>query len=283
MKYAASMFLTLFTGLTLLSSTAHAEVPPNELTVAEQKAGWRLLFDGKSTKNWRNFKADKVSDGWQIKNGELVRAGNGAGDIMTDEQFGEFELSLEYKISKGGNSGLMFHVTEEESTPWRTGPEIQIQDNVDGHDPQKAGWLYQLYKPSKPGWVKSVESQAGIKAPDVEDATRPAGEWNQIYLKISKRQCQVVLNGVRYYNFVKGNADWDKRVAKSKFSKFPKFGKAEKGTHLPTRSRQRSRIPQHQDPHDPRRWRHPKPRRRQAAVKASPRLPQLEVGRLRRH
>uniref|UniRef100_UPI002610D65E 3-keto-disaccharide hydrolase n=1 Tax=uncultured Gimesia sp. TaxID=1678688 RepID=UPI002610D65E len=126
----------------------------NRLSTAEQRSGWKLLFDGKTTNAWRNFKKDSVSEGWTIKDGILSRSGKGAGDIITKDQYGFFEISLEYRISKEGNSGLMFHVTEEEKTPWRTGPEIQIQDNVDGHDPQKAGWLYQLYKPIFPIWVE---------------------------------------------------------------------------------------------------------------------------------
>lgn len=213
----------------LAAPFASAEVPSNELTPAEQKSGWQLIFDGVSTEGWRNFKQDKASDGWKVKDGALVRSEKGAGDIMTKKQYEHFELSLDYNISKGGNSGVMFHVTEEESTPWRTGPEIQVQDNIDGHDPQKAGWLYQLYKPTNPGWVKRVESQAGIKSSDVVDATRKAGEWNNLYLRIHPNSCEVCLNGVSYYKFKKGDTEWDKRVAASKFAAFPKFGKASKG------------------------------------------------------
>ncbi|MBT5018859.1 MAG: DUF1080 domain-containing protein, partial [Planctomicrobium sp.] len=112
----------------------------------------------------------------------------------------------------------MFHVTETEDTPWRTGPEIQIQDNVDGHDPQKAGWLYQLYQPSN-------DPASG----EVLDSTRPAGEWNQLYVKITPNQSEINMNGVRYARFKKGSDDWDKRVAASKFSKYENFGKPEAG------------------------------------------------------
>ena len=182
----------------------------NQLSEVEKKSGWRLLFDGKTTKGWRNYKKDSVNAGWQIKDGVLSRVERGAGDIMTVDQFDAFELSLEYRISKGGNSGVMFHVTEEEARPWQTGPEIQVQDNVDGHDPQKAGWLYQLYRAN-------------------EDATKPAGEWNQIRIRIAPKECVHYMNGVRYARYVKGSRDWDARVAKSKFSKYERFGKATRG------------------------------------------------------
>ncbi len=207
---------------------AHAaEAPTNSLTIAEQRSGWKMLFDGKSLDNWRNFKKDKVSDGWQIKDGTISRVGK-AGDIMTKEKYEYFELQLEYKISKGGNSGLMFHVTEEEGTPWRTGPEVQIQDNVDGHDPQKSGWLYQLYEPRVPNWARIPGSKKKH-----DDGTRPAGEWNHLYLRIGSPKeggvSEVCMNGISYFKFKMGTADWDRRVAKSKFSKFPGFGKAGKG------------------------------------------------------
>jgi glucose/arabinose dehydrogenase len=206
-----------------------AEVPLNGLTEAEKRGGWQLLFDGKTTDGWRNYKSDKIGGGWVVEDGVLSRAKGGAGDILTTGQYENFELSIEYRISKGGNSGIMFHVTEEESTPWRTGPEVQIQDNVDGHDPQKSGWLYQLYKPVKPAWVTMFENQVGYKSPAVPDATRPAGQWNHVYLRVTPQQGEVAVNGVSYYYFQKGSDDWNQRVAKSKFAAFPKFGKATKG------------------------------------------------------
>lgn len=211
MKFARH-WLTSLTLVLWASFTSAQDAPLNQLTDAEKSAGWKLLFDGKTTDGWRNYKKDKVGPGWQVKDGLLVRADKGAGDILTNEQFDSFELSLEFNISPGGNSGIMFHVTEEEATPWMTGPEIQVQDNVGGKDPQKAGWLYQLYKPDT-------------------DATKPAGQWNHVRVLITPKKSEVYMNGVKYYEFVKGSSDWNDRVAASKFSKMPKFGKPTKG-HL---------------------------------------------------
>ncbi len=182
----------------------------NTLTSIEKRTGWKLLFDGKSTNGWRNFKKKGISDKWVVEEGALVRKGRGAGDIITVEQYDSFEMVLEYKISKGGNSGIMYHVTETEARPWLTGPEIQVQDNVHGHDPQKAGWLYQLYSSSI-------------------DSTRPVGQWNQVRIRITPQSCEQYMNGVRYAKYVKGSKQWNARVAKSKFSKFPNFGKPTKG------------------------------------------------------
>lgn len=190
----------------------------NTLSESEKRSGWKLLFDGKTKEGWRNFKKDGISDGWKVENGALVRADKGAGDIITKEQYGSFELSLEFRIGKAGNSGIMFHVTEDEDTPWKTGPEIQVQDNVDGHDPQKAGWLYQLYQPNPDPWTKKTA-----------DATRPVGEWNHVQLLMTPAGSEINVNGYRYARFKKGSDDWNQRVAKSKFAKMPNFGKPTKG------------------------------------------------------
>ena len=208
---------------------SQADDSGSSLTEAEKRGGWKLLFDGKTTNGWRNYQSDRISDGWIVKDKAMERFSNGAGDIVTNEQYENFELTLEYRISKGGNSGVMFHVTEDAAKPWHSGPEVQVQDNEDGHDPQKAGWLYQLYKPMKPAWATQFENQVGFKGTDVDDATRPAGEWNHLYLRISPRQCEVAINGVSYYYFNKGDDEWNKRVAASKFAAFPQFGKANKG------------------------------------------------------
>lgn len=201
--------------LCALGSTVGAA--ENQLTPAEQKAGWKLLFNGTSTAGWRNFKKDTVNPGWRVENGELTRADKGSGDIITVDQYDHFELSLEYKISPQGNSGIIFHVTEEANTPWMTGPEIQVQDNA-GRDPQKAGWLYQLYQPP-------IDPKTG----QITDATRPPGEWNHVQFRIAGGKAEINMNGVRYAVFVKGSDDWNKRVAASKFKAFEKFGKPEKG------------------------------------------------------
>lgn len=188
----------------------------NQLTRAEQVSGWELLFDGKTAEHFRNYKKDSINEKWTVEAGALTRSENGAGDIITKEKYKSFELSIEYNIERGGNSGIMFHVDESSLTPWMTGPEIQVLCNETGKDPQRAGWLYQLYTPRRDGG-------------EILDATRPAGQWNQVYLRISPTGCEVCLNGQKYYNFTIGDANWNDRVAKSKFAKMPKFGKTGEG------------------------------------------------------
>ncbi len=210
--------LATLTLLTLFCPTLALAQEANQLTDAESRTGWKLLFDGKSPENFRNYKKETISEGWVVEDGALVRKEKGAGDIITKDQYESFELTLEYKISEAGNSGLMFHVTEVGNTPWQTGPEIQVQDNVHGHDPQKAGWLYQLYQPPEdPATGKTV------------DATRPVNEWNQLYVRIHPDGSEINMNGVQYARFKKGSDDWNKLVAASKFAQFEHFGKPTKG------------------------------------------------------
>ena len=115
--------------LVLPTPRGQAATPTNTLTEAEQNAGGRLLFDGQTTKGWRNYKKRSVNPGWKVIDGALTRVGNDAGDLITVDKFDSFELSLEYNISRRGNSGVMFHATEEYEWPWMSGPEVQIVDN----------------------------------------------------------------------------------------------------------------------------------------------------------
>lgn len=186
---------------------------------AKTADGWKVLFDGKSADQWRNYNKDGISDKWKVADGAITLTGKGGGDIITKDEFESFDLVLEYKIGKAGNSGLMFHVKEVKGKPpYDSGPEIQIQDNADGRDPQKAGWLYQFYQsPPDTATGKPV------------DATKPAGEWNQLRLLLDGPKGTVWMNGTKYYDFEIGSSDWKEKLAKSKFAKWENFAKATKG------------------------------------------------------
>ena len=201
----------------------------NTLNQFEKYAGWELLFDGKSMDHFRNYKGKGINDAWQIVNGAMVMTHGGGGDVITKQPYESYELQLEYKISTGGNSGIMFRVEETDGAPWHTGPEIQINDNEKGRDPQKAGWLYQMYKPDKPAWMKQAEAEVGADLPNEVDASRPAGEWNHVYLLVTPGQCQVLFNGVPYYKFQIGSDEWNGKWKDSKFAGYENFGKAKSG------------------------------------------------------
>ena len=205
------------TALVLVMHTS-APAKENTLSEAEKKAGWKLLFDGESTEGWRNYRKDSISDGWKVEDGALVRGEGGAGDIVTEDQYGSFELSIEYRISEGGNSGIMFLVTEDGQAPWHSGPEIQILDNPRGRDGQKSGWLYQLYRPGN-------DPVTG----ETVDATRPPGQWNHVQVRVTPAGCEINVNGIRYARFEIGSQDWQRRIADSKFARFPQFARAKQG------------------------------------------------------
>jgi len=204
------------------SAAAPADAPPaNKLSDAEVKADWKLLFDGKSFAGWHTFKQDGVRPGWQVKDGTLACVDpHKAGDLATTDKYDWFELSLEYNISEGGNSGVMFHVTNDGDAIWATGPEVQLEDNVKAADPIRCGWLYQLYQPENdPKTGKPI------------DATKPVGEWNHMRIVIAPppAKSEVDVNGVKYYDFVYNSDDFKARVAKSKFRDMPGFAKSDSG------------------------------------------------------
>src|SRR4051812_43969066 len=107
------LLMLLVVAVTLCTSMSKAaDSAPNTLADSEKAAGWKLLFDGKTTAGWRNYKKPDIAPGWKVENGALVRGTDKGGDIITTDEFAAFELSLEYNISPGGNSGLMYHVKE---------------------------------------------------------------------------------------------------------------------------------------------------------------------------
>jgi CubicO group peptidase (beta-lactamase class C family) len=191
----------------------------NKLTGAEKTAGWKLLFDGKTTTGWRNFRKQTISNGWQVIDGALRRVDKSAGDIITTEQFDNFVLELDYKVPPHANSGIMYRVSEDEARAPLTGVECQILDNTDPKgDPQKSGWAYALYQP--PPDAKSGKPL---------DATRPVGRWNHIRLVCTGSHVEHWMNGVKYCEYEIGSADWNQRVANSKFAKWPKFAQYKVG------------------------------------------------------
>jgi hypothetical protein len=216
-----SAWLNYWTTATWGVTTDDAAATANQLTEQEKQSGWRLLFDGKTLDGWHNFKKEGVNPGWQVKDGALACVDpHHAGDLVTRDKFDWFELVLDYNISEGGNSGIMFHVTDHGDAIWATGPEVQLEDNAKAADPIRCGWLYGLYKPA---------NDANTGKPI--DATKPAGQWNQIRIVIAQppAKSEVGINGVKYYDFVYNSEDFKKRIARSKFRSMPHFAKHDSG------------------------------------------------------
>ena len=196
----------------LLVATLNAQTAPS-LTAQEKAAGWKLLFDGTSLAGWRAYQSMTPPAGWRASGGELIREAEG-GDLMTVEQFGDFELRLEWKISKNGNSGVMFRATTEGEFPYSTGPEFQVLDNAghkDGENP-----------------LTSAGSNYAVHAP-VKDVTKPVGEWNSIRLLAKGPHVEHWMNGVKLLEYEIGSPDWEARVQASKFATMPGYGRARSG------------------------------------------------------
>ena len=184
----------------------------NTLTPAEVREGWKLLFDGKTTNGWHNFKKEGVGPGWQVKDGVLTSVDPGtAGDIVTNEKFDWFEIQLDFNLTKGGNSGVMIHCSDDLGDQmWFSGPEIQIYDDHGEAGAQKTGFLYELY-----------DSKV--------DSTNPPGKWNHFRIIVAPRKCETYVNGVKYYEYEPGSKDFWDRVEKSKFAAMPMFAKLQNG------------------------------------------------------
>ncbi|GJM35142.1 MAG: glycosyl hydrolase [Saprospiraceae bacterium] len=199
---------------------------PTGLSAAEIAEGWTLLFDGQSLNGWRNFRKSTIGSSWKVADGAIYldakkqenghwQAANG-GDIITDGQFENYELQLEWKIGDCGNSGIIYNVVELESCEyvWQTGPEIQVLDNTchpDGKlENHRAGSLYDMIAPRKV-------------------AVKPAGEWNKVRLRVKNGKVKEWLNGKKIVEFEMFTPEWDKMIASSKFKDMPNFGKSRKG------------------------------------------------------
>ncbi len=195
------------------AAVAQGSSPYNTLTAAEQRDGWKLLFDGKTTNGWRGYKKSTVPDGWKVIDGELRRVAP-AGDLITVDKYQNFELKAEWNISKCGNSGVLYHVTEEGSETYESGPEMQVLDDACQPDGKSlltaAGSDYALY-PTRRGVV------------------HPAGEWNSIVIIVRGPHVEHWLNGVKVVDYRLWSRDWKKRVANSKFKQWPIYGLAKTG------------------------------------------------------
>lgn len=187
---------------------------PNTLTPTERQAGWRLLFDGRTTTGWRGYRSAGMPAGWRVVDGALSRVEQ-ASDIVTVDQFRNFDLSLEWKLTTpGANSGIFYRATEAADEIYFTGPEMQVLDD-DIHPDGKslltsAGAAYGLY-------------------PAPRGAVKPLGQWNTARILVEGDHVVHWLNGVKMADYVLGSPDWKARVARSKFSKWPDYGTAAQG------------------------------------------------------
>ena len=198
---------------------------PNSLSSQERSEGWKLLFDGQTTRGWHKYGGAPIGAAWKVQDGALwldpsQKEGwqiKGGGDIVTDEVFADFHLMLEWKIAQNGNSGIMFYIHEDSTKyqwPWMTAPEMQVLDNQ-GHPDAKivkhrAGDLYDLISCR-------------------QETVKPFEQWNQVEIICKKGKLDFFLNSVNVVSVQLWGEEWKKMVAASKFSNMPGFGTYQEG------------------------------------------------------
>lgn len=178
-------------------------------------SGWKTLFDGRSMDAWRGFRSATVPDGWHVMDGAMAKMG-ATGDIVTREQFANFELELEWKIAEGGNSGILYRGSERERRIWLTAPEYQLLDDAKAPDAKSrltsAGAAYAIYP-----------APAGV--------VRPAGEWNTTRIVANGAHVEHWLNGRKLLEYELWSPDWEAKVKASKFATARGYGR-EKSGHI---------------------------------------------------
>jgi hypothetical protein len=202
--------------------------PPenNSLTVNEQSDGWQLLFDGASKKNWHVYNNSSDGSAWKVADGILYldpsqRKDNntvtvGGGDLVSDEEYDNFHLKVDWKIDSGANSGILFYVKEDPKIErtFHTGPEMQVLDNAAHPDAKiikhRAGDLYDLIT-------------------SVPETVKPAGEWNHAEIMSWNNNLELYLNGQKVVTTTLWDDNWRKLIAGSKFKKWKTFGTFKKG------------------------------------------------------
>ena len=181
-----------------------------------KKGKWKVLFDGKSTDAWRGFRQESFPDKvWKVEDGtNSTIVGGESRDIITKDKYQDFELKLEWKIAPGGNSGIIYLVSEDFDETWQTGPEMQVLDDTkhrDGKDPKtSAGALYALIAP-------------------VNKKLKPVGRWNKVRLIVHNGHVEHRLNGKKVVDYELGSDELKRLIAGTKFKDFPRFAENREG------------------------------------------------------
>jgi Domain of Unknown Function (DUF1080) len=205
--------ITMIRSLALLLCAALASSSAPAQPASAKAGPWRTLFDGTSLSAWRGYKAQTIPDGWKIVDGTLAKD-TPVADIVSKDEFGDFELEIEWKIGEAGNSGIFYRGTEEYEHIYWSGPEYQLLDDIKASDNKTrltcAGAAYGLY-PSPPGHLK------------------PVGEWNATRIVVKGAHVEHWLNGFKLLEYELWSPDWEAKVKASKFGAWPNYGRARKG------------------------------------------------------
>lgn len=219
-KHRSGLFISCTMAVAFLfASCDHAK--QNTLTEQEKADGWQLLFDGETLNGWRDYRGTALTGPWEVVDGAIQADGGGSdasGYIVTDKQYENFELSWDWKISKGGNSGMLYHVVERPQfdVPYVTGPEYQLIDDANFAEPledwQRCGVDYAMYLPD----FTQIKVQ-------------PAGTWNNSKIVFDNGHVTYYMNGEKTVEFDAWTDDWFNRKNRGKWANATEYGLAKKG------------------------------------------------------
>lgn len=200
---------------------ASEEPAMNSLTQAEMDSGWVLLFDGSTLNGWKRYNHDTIGPLWTAHDGMIECNGEGltegtvgvGGSLITTRQFGNFELTVDWKISPGGNSGILYHVVERPDLAhaYETGPEYQLLDD--------SGWKSDSLNPIHES--QKVGSNYDMYAAPPDKNIKPAGEWNTARIIYDNGHVVQYLNGKKTVEFDEGSPDYQERYEASKWPEYP--------------------------------------------------------------
>jgi hypothetical protein len=205
-----------FGARTLRIVLAALALTPGACMHAQSSSQWISLFDGKNTGAWRGYLKSDLPASWQVVDGALTATGDHGEDIITRDQFDNFELELEWKLQKGGNSGIFFHVQEDPKLVhvWESAPEFQVLDN-------------QAHADAKDARTSAASNYA--LDPPARDVTKPIGEWNRVRIIVNGAHVEHWMNGEKLVDYDMWTDAWKQRVAASKFKSMPAYGLAKTG------------------------------------------------------
>lgn len=217
---------TLILIATLSFALASCAPQPNTLTRAEKAEGWQLLFDGQTLDGWRSYNCPELIGGWSVVDGCIQAAGDGSdgsGYIVTDKKYANFVLSWDWKLTHGGNSGMLYHVVErpEFAVPYVTGPEYQLIDNE--------GWE-EVNAPAKLEEWQKLGVDYAMTLPDYSKMNvNPQGEWNNSMIVFDNGHVEHWLNGEKILEFEAWNDEWFAKKNSGKWANAPEYGLAHEG------------------------------------------------------
>lgn len=225
LNLSSLVVLTLLSGACSQSSdsktAAEAETAQTETAASATEDEWIELFDGKSLAGWHGYNKTGEVSNWTVEDGALVCLGAAkdahGGDIVTDQKFDNFELTWDWKVDKGSNSGVMYHVVEDPKykAPYETGPEYQIIDDI-GFPEKLEDW-------------QQAGANYGMQVANEKKKLKPVGEWNSSKIVYNKGHVEHWLNGEKIVEFEDNTPEWNKEKTEGKWKDYPDYATAKSG------------------------------------------------------